>query len=83
MKRVREDFEHKYTACFGERSQSSIDILPIGESKKVVTRYKDFWITAYHGKFQLCGESHYLQFLYDVGIGAKTSQGFGMFEMLN
>lgn len=83
LKRVREDFEHKYTACFGERPQSSIDILPIGESKKVVTRYKDFWITAYHGKFQLCGEPHYLQFLYDVGIGAKTSQGFGMFEMLN
>lgn len=82
IRRIREAFESKYEACFGEKPQSSIDILPVKESKKVVTNYKGTWINAYHGIFQLYGEPEYLQFMYDVGLGAKTSQGFGMFEII-
>lgn len=82
IRRVREDFESKYIACCGDLPESSIDILPLTEGKKVVTRYKGTWITAYNGIFQLCGEPRYLQFLYDVGLGAKTSQGFGMFDVI-
>lgn len=82
IRRIREAFESKYEACCGVRPQSSIDLLPMKEGKKVVTKYKDIWITAYHGIFQLYGEPECLQFMYDVGLGAKTSQGFGMFEVM-
>lgn len=82
VKRIRESFESKYTVFFGKSPQSSIDILPVSTGKKVVTMYKDTWVTAYHGIFELCGDAEYLQFLYDVGLGVKTSQGFGMFEVI-
>lgn len=83
IRRVREAFENKYTACCNAKPQTSIDILPIKAGKKVVTNYKGTWITAYHGIFQLYGEPEHLQFLYDVGLGAKTSQGFGMFDVID
>lgn len=83
IRRVREAFESKYEAYSDTEPSSSIDILPLNEGKKVVTNYKGTWINAYHGVFQLCGEPAHLQFMYDVGLGAKTSQGFGMFEVLN
>ena len=80
IRRVREAFESKYEACCDIKPQSSIDMLPVTEAKKVVTKYKDTWLTAYHGIFHLYGEPEHLQFMYDVGLGAKTSQGFGMLE---
>ncbi len=82
IRRVRESFESKYEAYSDKKPPSSIDILPLNEGKKVVTNYKGTWITAYHGIFELCGNAEYLQFLYDVGLGVKTSQGFGMFEVI-
>lgn len=82
IKRIRETFESKYNVFTGHIPQSSIDILPLDAGKKVVTKYKDTWITAYHGIFEICGNTEYLQFLYDVGLGVKTAQGFGMFEVI-
>lgn len=82
IRRVREAFESKYEACCDAKPQTSIDILPLKEGKKVVTKYKGIWITAYHGIFQLYGDPVHLQFMYDVGLGTKTSQGFGMFDVI-
>lgn len=82
VRRVCETFESKYEAYCNEKPQSPVNIMPLSEGKKVVTNYKGTWITAYHGIFQLYGEPEYLQFMYDVGLGAKTSQGFGMFEVI-
>ena len=79
---IREAFERKYDACCGELPGSSVDILLQGSYSKCVTQYKGIWITAYDGEFQLCGEPVHLQFLYDVGLGVKTSQGFGLFTVL-
>ena len=82
IKRIRETFENKYNVFVGQVQHSSIDILPLNVGKKVVTKYKNTWITAYHGTFEICGSTECLQFLYDVGLGVKTSQGFGMFEVI-
>ena len=82
IKRIRETFENKYNVFVGQVQHSSIDILPLNFGKKVVTKYKDTWITAYHGTFEICGSTECLQFLYDVGLGVKTSQGFGMFDVI-
>lgn len=81
IKRIRETFENKYSVFFGQLPQSSVDILPVSACKKVVTTYKGTWITAYHGIYELCGNAEYLQFLYDIGLGVRTAQGFGMFEV--
>lgn len=82
IRRLRETFESKYEVYYCGKPKSTIDIMSVGKSKKIVTKYKDTWITAYHGRFQLCGKPEYLQFLYDVELGVKTSQGFGMFEVV-
>lgn len=82
IKRLRETFENKYEVYYNKKPESTVDILPVDEYKKVVTMYKNTWVTAYHGKFQLCAALEYLQFLYDVGLGVKTSLGFGMFEII-
>lgn len=83
IRRVRETFESKYEAFSGEKPRTSIDMLPMKDGKKVVTNYKGTWINAYHSIFQLYGEPQHLQFMYDVGLGAKTSQGFGMFDVID
>jgi CRISPR-associated endoribonuclease Cas6 len=80
--RLREKFENKYKVFYGQVPESNIDMLPIGKHNKVVTKYKNTWITAYHGCFQLYGKPEHLQFLYDIGLGVKTSLGFGMFEVM-
>lgn len=51
--------------------------------RKQVTRFKDTRITAWDGRFRLSGSEEMLNFLYHTGLGAKNSQGFGMFELLN
>ena len=48
--------------------------------KKQVTLFKDTRITAWGGRFCLKGAPELLTLLYDTGLGAKSSQGFGMFE---
>lgn len=83
INRIRETFENKYQAFLGQKPHSSIDILPVNADRKVVTQYKNTWLTAYHGIFQLYGALEHLQFLYNVGLGVKTSQGFGMFEVID
>ena len=60
IKRIRETFENKYNVFVGQVQHSSIDILPLNVGKKVVTKYKDTWITAYHGTFEICGSTECL-----------------------
>ena len=47
---------------------------------KRATRFKDTFITAWHGRFIIEGSPKVLDFLYNVGLGGKNSPGFGMFE---
>ena len=49
---------------------------------KRATRFKGTYITAWHGTFILEGSPKFLDFLYQVGLGSKNSQGFGMFEII-
>ena len=50
---------------------------------KQVTSFKDTRITAWSGSFHLAGDCNALDFLFQTGLGAKNSQGFGMFDPLN
>lgn len=81
---VNDNFYRKYQAYYGVVPCSSISMELHGDGipKKMVTRYKNSYITAWYGTYCLKGERKYLDFLYQTGLGAKNSQGFGMFELL-
>lgn len=48
---------------------------------KYVTKFKDTYITAWRGDYILEGSKEYINFLYYTGLGAKNSEGFGMFSI--
>lgn len=76
------NYNNKYKAFYGHESLTNITLLPVADIKKIVTSYKNIWITAYHGIFELHGTKQSLDFLYDTGLGMKNSQGFGMFDIV-
>lgn len=80
---VNQNFYRKYKAFYEEFPQESIVLKPqkISPRDKVVTRYKGIYITGWKGIYEISGLPEHLNFLYDVGLGAKNAQGFGMFEI--
>lgn len=78
---INNNFCSKYKSFYGEFSKYEINLISKGTSRKIVTKYKNIWITAYHGSFCLSGNIEYLNFLYDTGLGGKNPQGFGMFNL--
>lgn len=81
---INDNFYRKYQAYYGMAPTSGIQrgICENSMPKKLVTRYKGTFITAWYGTYKLSGERKYLDFLYQTGLGAKNAQGFGMFEIL-
>ena len=81
---LNDNFYRKYFSYFGIYPYSRINIIPIDvrEKDKIVTKYKNFYIMGYKGVYKLEGERKYLDFLFQVGLGSKCSQGFGMFDIL-
>ena len=51
---------------------------PLEPQRRIVTRFKEKWITCYKGKYALTGSSKALEFIYNTGLGVKNSAGFGM-----
>ncbi len=51
-----------------------------GDWKRQVTTFKGTYITAWTGRLILHGAPHALAFLYNTGLGARNSQGFGIFD---
>lgn len=72
----------KYTAAYGEEPPSVVKLGLLGKPRKVVTRVKGIWVTAYHVRLHITADPLVTAFLYETGLGAKNSQGFGMFEEL-
>lgn len=78
------NFRRKYEACTGKKPGSDIRIRCVDPEhlKKYSTFYKGFQIIGWMGKFSLQGDPEHLSFLYDAGIGARNSLGFGMMKVL-
>ena len=77
--------KRKWQSVYGSEAPFDFRISPCsgdGLYRKRATRFKDTYITAWHGKFLIEGSPEILNFLYNVGLGSKNSQGFGMFEIL-
>lgn len=45
-------------------------------------KYKDFLIKAWAGEFVLSGNKEFMRAAYELGLGAKNSQGFGCIEFV-
>ena len=73
----------KYLFHTGAAYTESFCIAPLfkGLPKRMFTVYKGSYITAWYGQYALSGSPKMLDVLYQVGIGGKNSQGFGMFEV--
>lgn len=74
----------KWTSFYGNDEEFFLDIVPINEKGfiKRATRFKETFITAWHGCFKLTAPPEVLNFLYQTGLGSKNSQGFGTFEVV-
>lgn len=81
---INNNFLRKYSAYIGHTPISSVSIVPvrIGARDKYVTKYKGIHIAGWRGEYQLSGYPEYLNFLYYCGLGARNSDGFGMFELV-
>src|SRR5690606_4126772 len=81
---IEKNFKNKYEAYFQKKPEQPLKIKPLKVSRKnkVVTFYKGTIINAWTGIYQLTGPVEYVKFLYDTGLGAKNSHGFGMFALV-
>ena len=75
----------KYRSFYGFSPKPALDVhlVPDGIIKKTVTTFKRVLVTAYDCELELTGASYLLQFAYDTGLGAKNSNGFGMFKIIH
>lgn len=80
---INDNFQKKYLAAYQELPDPiELSALSVGLKDKYVTLFKKrTYITGWKGIYLLKGESSSLSFLYEVGLGAKNSQGFGMFKI--
>jgi len=74
----------KYEAFRGKKQQKKeFSIKPIGtRHREKILKYRDFIIKGWLGNYEISGSRALLNFAYDAGLGAKNSQGFGMFEVI-
>lgn len=70
---------------FGNDSDFCFEIMPVEHrpQRRVFTTFKTSYITGWMGYYQMRGKPEVLDMLYQTGIGAKNSEGFGMFTVLN
>ena len=80
--RVVANAKRKWCAVHDERDFDLSFCAANDNFNKLVTLFKNTYVNAWYGNFILKGNPKVIDFLYNVGLGNKTSQGFGMFEIL-
>jgi len=87
-KLIRDNLDRKWKAFYKEElPQDEINsflIKPVRVNKKrglKVVNYKGYWVKGWMGEFYLKGSRRIIEFAWDVGLGARNSQGFGMFDI--
>jgi CRISPR-associated endoribonuclease Cas6 len=79
---IKENLKKKYELITGDTiKEFPISITPI-KTKKVLLKYENFPIEAYEGTFKIKTDPDMFKIVYDAGLGAKNSQGFGMMEVV-
>jgi CRISPR-associated endoribonuclease Cas6 len=80
-KHIDMNFRRKYGAYYGQQPATgiSLEAQTIRQRDKYVTWFKNDYIVAWRGEYELKGDPEHLTFLYYAGLGARNSAGFGMF----
>ena len=63
-------------------AHASIKPLRVSERDKKIISYKGFSVQAWLGIYELKLPQAYFELAYDVGLGGKNAQGFGMVEVV-
>lgn len=80
---ITENLKKKYEALYGETAPEGIvKIVPCGELKFRMSKYKDFIIKGYTGKVKVRGPVELINMGIQCGFGSKNSQGFGCVKIL-
>jgi len=84
QKLISENLRKKYEILSGKNIEKfPLEIKPAGKVKKILFKYKDFPIEGYEGVFKIKTDPDMFKVIYDTGLGAKNSQGFGMIEVVS
>lgn len=79
---IKENIRKKYEIITGKNLKDfEFKMNPI-QTKKTLIQYKDFIIEGYDGEFLIEVKPEIFKAVYDAGLGAKNSQGFGMIELI-
>lgn len=72
--------ERKWQQYHGDPESFSLTIEPLSKPlpRRISTRFKQTYITAWTGAYRLRGNPEVIDMLYQIGLGAKNSEGFGM-----
>ncbi len=80
---VDANLRKKYFALGKKASDSTpLQIVPMGRQREVIADFKGTVVKGWMGTYELKGEPELVKLAYDAGIGAKNSEGFGCFEIL-
>ncbi|MBR3314557.1 MAG: CRISPR-associated endoribonuclease Cas6 [Atopobiaceae bacterium] len=78
---VRTNATHK-AMTLGLTCNQELQVIPLSETlRKRVTRFKGTYVTGWVGDLIVACDPQLLATLYCCGLGAKNSQGFGMFRI--
>lgn len=85
--RILKDLRHESPGLFRK-----LELIPFSMRKQIVkhtirgfrkhTQKPVMILTTFQGNFKLIGDPRDLQMLYQIGIGLRTGQGFGMVEVV-
>lgn len=79
--KLQENFYKKYKTAFDTQPpELKIEILEKG--KKVVTQYKEIWLTGYNCTLKINAPNEALEFIFNSGLGERNSQGFGLVDII-
>ena len=79
--RILSNAKRKWCSLYDEKDFSLCISSAERPFRKLVTLFKGTYVNAWYGCFILEGNPRVIDFLYNVGLGNKTSQGFGMFDV--
>lgn len=84
---INKNLKKKWQSLYKKECKYNLSIIPLfddEEKYKQVVAYginldpRQTYIEGWKGKYLLQGEKEFLYFAYDVGLGERNSQGFGM-----
>ena len=81
---IESNIKKKYEILYSCTCDFHLKITPLfsGSKNERMLTYKEFIIKAWEGTYELEGKPEMLDIAYNTGLGAKNSQGFGCFEVV-